>query len=126
MFGKVLVTLVVVLAAYAVVRTRMRPGPRAADLPVPPRQPLLSADAFRAIAYGLATLMVVGSLGWLFLDWEVGHQVVTVRVINSNTGDSTTYQARRTDVSDGRRFTTIDGRRVVLADVERMVVEDRR
>jgi hypothetical protein len=121
MIGKLLVTLAVILAAYAVIRVRMRPHPPAA---ASPRERSQSPRALRAVAYALMTFMVVGTLGYLFLDWEVGRQVVTVRVINAITGGSTTYRARRADVRDGRRFTAIDGRRVTLADVERMVVED--
>ncbi len=70
---------------------------------------MITAAALRAVAYGLVVAMVAGSLLWLYLDWEAGASVVTVQVINANTGDVTLYQARREHV-EGRRFTTLDGR----------------
>lgn len=120
MFGKLLLTLAVILGAYAVIRARLRGG-EASPRPSP-SPPLVPPGAARAAAYGLVAVMVSGSLLWLYLDWQEGHEVVAVQVINANTGDVTTYQARRADVG-GRHFTTLDGRRVTLADVERMVLE---
>jgi hypothetical protein len=55
----------------------------------------------------------------LYLDYQAGREVVSVRVINANTGEATTYMARRADVR-GRSFTTLDGRPVTLSDVDRM------
>lgn len=121
MFGKILLTLVVILGAYAAIRARMRRGSVSAR-PVPASSPLIPPGTVRAVAYGLVAVMVVGSLLWLYLDWEASREVVAVQVINANTGNISTYRARRGDV-EGRHFTTLDGRRVTLADVERMVLE---
>lgn len=126
MFGKLLLTLAVILGAYLVIRTRIQRGRAvAAASPPPVREPLIPAAALRAVAYGLVVAMVAGSLLWLYLDWEAGASVVTVQVINANTGDVTLYQARREHV-EGRRFTTLDGRIVTLADVERMELAEGR
>jgi hypothetical protein len=123
MLGKILLTLAVILGAYAVIRARFRSideGTR----PQPPASPvpLIPAGTVRAVAYGLVAVMVAGSLLWLYLDWQARREVVAVRVINANTGAVTEYRARRADV-EGRHFTTLDGRRVTLADVERMVLQ---
>lgn len=124
MLGKILLTAAVILGAYLVIRARMQRGREApAPPPVPPRPSLVPVSAVRAIAYGLVAAMVAGSLLWLYQDWESGRGVVTVRVINANTGDVTLYQARREDI-ERRQFVTLDGRRVTLAEVERMVVEE--
>mgnify|MGYP001818293783 CR=1 FL=1 len=123
MLGKILLTLAVILGAYAVIRARFRSvdeGARSQPSPAPP--PLIPAATVRAAAYGLVAVMVAGSLLWLYLDWEASREVVAVQVINANTGEVTEYRARRSDV-EGRHFTTLDGRRVTLADVERMVLE---
>ena len=126
MFGKLLLTLAVILGAYLVIRTRIQRGRAvAAASPPPAREPLIPAAVLRAVAYGLVVAMVAGSLLWLYLDWEAGASVVTVQVINANTGDVTVYQARREQV-EGRRFTTLDGRIVTLADVERMELAEGR
>ena len=120
MFGKILLTAAVILGAYLVIRARMRRGREQPRVPAAqPREPLVPAGAMKAIAYGLVAVMMAGSLLWLYLDYEAGREVVTVRVINANTGQVTTYQARRADVG-GRSFTTLDGRPITLADVDRM------
>lgn len=122
MIGKILLTLTVILGAWLVIRARMNRGrPATAEATRPP--PLVPPTALRAVAYGLVAVLMAGSLMWLYLDWEAGRGLVTVRVINANTGEETSYQARREDVG-GRHFTTLDGRRVNLAEVERMVIED--
>jgi hypothetical protein len=123
MLGKILLTLAVILGAYAVIRARLRD---AGERPQPQAPPALAnpipPGALRPLAYGLVAVMVAGSLLWLYLDWEASREVVAVKVINANTGAVSTYRARRAEVQ-GRHFTTLDGRRVTLADVERMVLE---
>jgi len=121
MFGKLFVTAAVILGAYLVIRARMRRNTESASPDVPCSPPILSAAALRNLAYGLLTLMLVGSALYLFLGWSSNQDLVRVQVINANTGAITDYQARRGDV-EGRSFQTIDGRRVTLADVERMVL----
>ena len=94
------------------------PSDRTAASPAP----LIPQGTARAVAYGLVAVMISGSLLWLYLDWQASREVVTVKVINANTGEITTYRARRADVK-GRHFTTLDGRPFTLADVDRMVLE---
>ncbi len=124
MFGKILLTLAVILGAYLVLRTRFRSARRS---PVPrlvTQAPLIPGASIRALAlaYGLVVAMGAGSLGWLYLDWRESQTVVSVQVINANTGSIVRYEARRSQI-EGRRLTTLDGRRVILAEVERMVLE---
>lgn len=122
MFGKILLTAAVILGAYLVIRARMQRGSELVVAPAPCREPLVPAGAMRTIAYSLVALMLGGSLFWLYLDWEESREVVTVQVINANTGDISTYQARRGEVK-GRRFTTLDGRPIYLSDVDRMMLQ---
>ncbi len=122
MFGKILLTLAVIFGAYLVLRTRFRSARRS---PVPrlvTQAPLIPGVSIRAMAYGLVVAMGAGSLGWLYLDWRESQTVVSVQVINANTGSIVRYEARRSQI-EGRRLTTLDGRRVILAEVERMVLE---
>jgi len=118
MFGKIFLTLAVILGAYYAIRARTQYDRKPTTDP-PLRPPLVPPGILKGIAYGLVVAMVAGSLLWLYLDYQSGREVVTVRVINANTGNVTTYQARRVDVRE-RRFTTLDGRPVTLADVDRM------
>lgn len=120
MFGKILLTLAVILGAYLIIRARMGHDHKPDAAPPPrPLIPLIPPGILKGLAYGLIVVMVAGSLLWLYLDYAAGREVVTVRIINATTGSVTTYQARRVDVED-RRFITLDGRPVTLADVDRM------
>ena len=122
MFSKIFLTLAVILGIYWVIRTRLQGGGQATGSQSPSQPPLISRERVRASAYGLLVAMVSGSLLWLYWDWKAGRGVVSVQVINANTGAIVIYQARRADVA-GRHFTTLDGRQVVLAEVERLVLE---
>lgn len=123
MLGKILITLAVLVGVWLVIRTRLRQGRRATQPPVE-RAPLVPAGVLKALAYGLVAVMVAGAGLYVFEGWQTGREATTVRVVNANTGQAVTYQARREDVV-GRSFRTLDGRRITLADVERMeLVED--
>ena len=120
MLGKILLTAMIILGAYLVIRARMQSAQNPTPVPpAPSRAALVPPGTLKAVAVGLVVAMVAGSILWLYLDYEAGRQVVTVRLINANTGNVTTYLARRADVK-GRGFTTLDGRPVTLADVDRM------
>jgi hypothetical protein len=120
MIWKLLLTLVLILTGWFYLRHQWRHrGPPAEG--VTPRLPLTVTDTMRTIAYGIITVMLVGS-GWsLYRGWESGHEVLRVQVVNANTGVITPYEARRRDI-DGRVFRTLDGREIRLADVERMIL----
>jgi hypothetical protein len=123
MFGKILITIVVLVMAWLVIRTRLQAGGRAA-LPPARGDPLIPAGVLRALAYGVVSVMIAGTALYLFQGWVTARAPITVRVINANTGEGVTYQARREDVA-GRSFRTLDGRRITLADVERMELDEK-
>jgi hypothetical protein len=120
MIWKLLLTAVVIVWAYLVVRARIRRSREAAGL-VAPKPPLVPAALVRALAYVLLGVMLIGSLSMLVRGWDRDREIIPVQVINSNTGDVTRYQIRRGSV-DGRRFVTADGREIRIADVERLVM----
>lgn len=76
----------------------------------------------RPAAYGFAALIVTGSVVWYYSAWQDGQQVVIIRVINTGSGQSATYQARKGSI-DGRSFRTVDGFVVRVADAERIEVQ---
>jgi len=118
MFGKILLTAIVILGTYLVIRARMQRSHESAPIPKS-REPLLPQGVLKAVAYGLVATSGAGSLLWLYLSYEAGQEVVTVRIINANTGEVATYQARRAEVK-GRHFTTLDGHPITIADVDRL------
>lgn len=122
MISKILFTAAIIALVYWLAKNRTqrtrdvqaREAPRA-----PARQLPAASRAPRLLAYGLLIIMLSGSLGFIYLQWRDRYQIISIRVINTNTGGSVNYQARRGDVEQ-RSFETLDGRRVVLAAVERM------
>lgn len=126
MFGKILITAVVVVLAWLAIRARSRGvNPTRAAPATPARPPLVPPGAMRTIAYGMVGVMVAGTGLYLFDGWESGREAVRVRVINANTGQVAIYRARRDQVA-GRSFRTLDGRQITLAEVERMELEPER
>ena len=75
----------------------------------------------RITAWVLIGVIIAITLGYSALQWRDSTEVVTVKVVNSNTGKSVSYQVSRDQVGD-RRFRTVDGRTIVLAEVERIEV----
>jgi len=125
MITKILFTAAVIAIVYlfASQKTRARgqiPSPsRREALPKGTPAPEPTAQLPRYLAYALLGIMLLGSGSFIFLEWRDQYRVVSVKVVNTNTGRSETFRARRGDVED-RAFETLDGRRVVLSDVERL------
>ena len=122
MITKLLLTLGVIAVAWLVVRNRSRRGQVSAG----ERTERLAAPAERAdsgaprlAAYALVVFMILGSGLFLYLQWRDEYRVVNVEVINTQSGNSVSYQARRGDVGE-RSFLTLDGRQVNVADTERI------
>ncbi len=123
MFGQILLTLAVITIAYLVLRSRRAGSREAVLLERERRLPRISAGLAQGLAYGLVAVMVIGSGYYLAQRWVEARELVTVQVINANTGHITLYEARRGAVK-GRGFVTLDGQRVTLADVERMILRE--
>jgi hypothetical protein len=128
MITKLLLTAFVIGIVYLLAKKRAQGMPGA-----PPSRRDMTAAALerqptprlpRLLAYSLLVIMLGASAVFIFLQWREQYSIVTILVVNTNTGGSVTYQARRGDVTD-RSFNTTDGRRVVLAAVERMELSDR-
>jgi hypothetical protein len=124
MISKLFLTILLIVGLVYYIRSRSSarpPEPRRRErivTPAPRHEPLVP----RAILYIFIALMLLATSVVLYFDWEKNYRVVTVRVINSDTGRVSEYQARRGDI-DGRTFETLDGKVVTLADVERMELE---
>ncbi len=117
MFGKILLTLAVILGAYWFLRRQRSPRSQVFLL-----QPKPAPRWVRTLAYALLGIFLATSLLWLYEDWAADREILQVEVINANTGAITRYQARRGDIQ-GRQFKTLDGRRVTLAEIERMILQ---
>lgn len=92
-----------------------RRGPRQARDEAPP------GVNPRWVAYGITAIIVVTSVGITAYQWLSTGDMVSVRVVNGNTGQTTVYSAYAREVEE-RSFRTADGTVVRLADMERMEV----
>lgn len=122
MIMKLLLTLGVIGVAWLVLRNRYRRS----QLPLiqpPVRLAPPTTRRFdwtpRLAAYALIVCMILASGVVLYLQWRDEYRIVTVRVINTQTGQTLVYEARRGDVAM-RQFQTLDGRVVSVADIERI------
>jgi len=120
MLTKLLLTIGVIVAVVLIFRTR-RPAPtqQPTQQTTASARPALSPT--RLTAWILITVIVAITLAATAWQWFQTEEVMTVRVINSNTGDSVNYQVYR-DAVGVRTFKTTDGRTITVAEVERMEI----
>ncbi|OQX30397.1 MAG: hypothetical protein B0D96_01095 [Candidatus Sedimenticola endophacoides] len=120
MIWKLLLTALVIAGALYTVRgrqQRMEQVARASALAAPP--PRSAPRLVKVGAALLVVIMVAGAGFYLFHQWRDAYQIVSVRVIDTRSGQTVTYQAYKGDI-EGRRFITTRGVVVSLAEVERM------
>ncbi len=121
MLTKLLVTIGVIIACIWLVSARRdKPGPRTKVIvskKAQERQKLLRRGAWSFMA-----LMVLAAVIMIALELQDKNALVTVHVINTQSGERISYQARREDVSQNS-FTTVEGRKIFTAGVERIEIE---
>ena len=120
MISKILITLGVIVACMMMLSARAKPQLKRVENPAAVRNRRLMRNA----AFGFMALMVVAAAVMIYLEVDSRNDVVTVEVINSQSGESRAYRVRRNAIhSDG--FTTTDGLQVFVADVERIEIKAR-
>ena len=120
MIGKILVTLAVIVACMWMLSARTKPTLKTIPDPAAERNRILLRNA----AIGFMVIMSVAAGTMVFLEADNRGPVVTVHVVNTQSGARKSYQARKSDIqSDG--FTTLDGLQVFVAGIERIEVETR-
>jgi len=76
----------------------------------------------RTGAWAFMALMIVAAVVMITVEQWDQNTVVTVHVVNTQSGARISYQARREDVQSDS-FTTLDGRKVFSAGIERIEIE---
>ena len=123
MITKLILTLTVIFIAWLVVKNRQQRVETITHQRQPDSAPGTGKNPlFKWGAYGLMVILLLGSGAYLFLQWQDHARVVTVVVVDTQTGRSVSYQARRGDI-DERHFITLDGREVSVANSERIELE---
>lgn len=117
MVTKLLFTLLIIVGAFWVVKKRS--AGVAAQQQAKQDPNAFNTSDLRLGAYLFIILMVLASGVMLYYQWRDNYREVTVRVINTQTGESISYRARYGDI-EGRSFRTLDGRSVTVAATERI------
>ena len=121
MLTKILVTIGVIVACFWVISNRR-------DSPKPKIKTIVSKETqerqklLRMGAWTFMGVMVVAALIMITVELWDKNTLVTVHVINTQSGERISYQARREDVYQNS-FMTVEGRQVYTAGVERIEIE---
>ena len=120
MIGKILITLGVIMACMMLLSARAKPELKTVPNPETER----NKKAMRYTAYAFMLAMVIAAGVAIYFEVGRGGNVVTVHVINTQSGAKKSYRVKKSDVrSDG--FTTLKGRQVFIAGIERIEIEAR-
>lgn len=121
---QLLVTLAVLAVVIAIARLR-RPGPAGRGQQSGSPRPQSSGtgrwppSSMAAVGYSFLAIMVVIAAIVFYSNWQTAHEVVTIRVLDTRSGDTATYHVYRKDAK-GRSFHTVDGRYISLGAGDRM------
>lgn len=121
MLTKILLTLTVIVACLWVLSAR-RNKPEAATKAVVSKKDQERQRLLRQGAWSFMALMVIAAGIMITMELWDRNTIVTVHVINTQSGERISYQARREDIRNSS-FTTVEGRQVITAGVERIEIE---
>lgn len=121
MLTKILLTLTVIVVCVLVISAR-RKNPKVTTSIAVNKEALARQKQLRQAAWIFMGVMVVAAGIMMTVELWDKNALVTVHVINTQSGERMSYQARREDVSQNS-FTTVEGRRIFTAGVERIEIE---
>ncbi len=118
MITKILITLAVIMVCMWMLSSRRAPELRE----VPNPQAERNKKAFRLTAIAFMGLMLVAAAVTVYLEFDQQGRVVTVNVVNTQSGTKKSYQVKKSDIHE-TGFTTVDGTQVFVAEIERIEIE---
>lgn len=121
MLTKILLTLSVIVVCVLVISAR-RKNPMIKSSIAVNKEALERQKQLRLAAWIFMGVMVVAAVIMMTVELWDKNALVTVHVINTQSGERMSYQARREDVNQNS-FTTVEGRRIFTAGVERIEIE---
>lgn len=121
MLTKILVTLGVILACIWMISAR-RDNPQVKIKTIVSQEAQQRQKLLRQGAWAFMALMVIAAMVMISVELWDKNTLVTVHVINTQSGERISYQARREDVQQNS-FTTVGGRKIFTAGVERIEIE---
>lgn len=121
MLTKILLTLGVIMVCIWLISNR-RDNPQTKVKTIVSKEAQQRQKLLRRGAWTFMALMVIAAVIMISVELWNNNALVTVHVINTQSGERISYRARREDVQQNS-FTTIDGRKVFTAGVERIEIE---
>ena len=120
MISKILITLAVIMICMWMISSRGKQELR--KIPNPDAERRKKQLRNGAIAFMVVMAIAAGVM--IYLEVDKRSVVVTVHVINTQSGAQKSYRVKKNDIhSDG--FTTLDGLQVFVAGIERIEIETR-
>ena len=120
MISKILITLAVIVGCMMMLSARAKPQLKRVVNPAAERNKKLMRNS----AFAFMVVMVIAASVMIYLEIDKRNAVVTVHVINTQSGTTKSYRVMQSDIhSDG--FTTTDGLQVFVAGIERIEIESR-
>ena len=121
MITKILFTLAVIMICMWVLSARAKPDLREVPNPAVER----NRKHLRHMAIVFMVIMVIAAAVMIYLEVDEQNTVVTVHVINTQSGVKKSYRVKQSEIhNDG--FTTLDGMQVFVAGIERIEIESAR
>ncbi len=120
MISKILFTLAVIMVCMWMLSSRAKPELK--EIPNPAVERRKKNMRNGAIAFMIIMAIAAGVM--IYLEVDKRSAIVTVHVINTQSGAQKSYRVMKNDIhSDG--FTTLDGLQVFVAGIERIEIESR-
>ena len=119
MLTKILFTALVIALVIAGTRLQRSRAVARANRVDDADEGLLGKIPMRRIAYVTAAVLLISAVAFYVNFWRDWHEVVTVRVVNTQSGDSAEYRVYKGTI-EARGFETVDGWKVRVSDLERL------
>ena len=120
MISKILITLAVIMLCMWVISNRGGKQSQLREIANPQIEKRRRLMLISAI--GFMVLMLIATASIIYFDIESESAVVTVHVVNTQSGKKTSYRTNRDKIQKDS-FTTPEGRVIYIADVERIEIE---
>lgn len=120
MISKILITFGVIVVCMMMLSARAKPELKRVVNPAVERNRKLVRNS----AFAFMAIMIVAASVMVYLEVDSRDDIVTVNVINTQSGTSKSYRVRKNDIH-GDGFTTMDGVQVFVAGVERIEIDSR-
>ena len=119
MLGKILLTALVIAVVVMIARVRSnayKTTSKSHEAAAPESESRLP---LRTLAYITAAALIGGAVLFYVQHWRSWHEVVEVRVINTQNGEVVNYKVHKGSIQE-RSFKTVDGWKVTVSELERL------